>query len=93
MKINWKIRFKNPMFYVQLILSIITPILAYAGLTAEDLNTWAKLGDILLQAISNPYVISLVVVSVYNSIVDPTTTGFSDSKRALNYEIPNNLKE
>ena len=88
MKINWKVRFNNPMFYVQLVLSVLTPILAYSGLTATDLTTWAKLGEVLVQAISNPYVLSLVVVSVYNALIDPTTSGFGDSEQALTYETP-----
>ena len=88
MKINLKVRFKNPMFYVQLVLSVLTPILAYSGLTATDLTTWAKLGDVLVQAVSNPYVLSLVIVSVYNALIDPTTKGFGDSENALTYETP-----
>ena len=88
MKINWKVRFKNPMFYVQLVLSILTPILTYLGLTATDLTTWAALGNVLLQAVSNPYVLSLVLVSVYNALVDPTTHGFGDSENALTYDTP-----
>ncbi len=89
MKINLKVRFKNPMFYVQLVLSVLAPILAYSGLTATDLTTWAKLGDVLLQAISNPYVLSLVIVSVYNALIDPTTKGIGDSEQALTYDTPN----
>lgn len=89
MKINLKVRFKNPLFYVQLVLSVLTPILTYLGLTATDLTTWAKLGDVLIQAISNPYVLSLVIVSVYNALVDPTTSGFGDSEKALTYTVPN----
>ena len=86
MKINLKVRFKNPMFYVQLILAIFTPILAYMGLTASDLTTWSALFKVVLGAINNPYVLSLVIVSVYNALVDPTTSGFGDSERALSYE-------
>lgn len=88
MKINLKVRFKNPMFYVQLVLSVLTPILTYLGLTATDLTTWAKLADVLVQAVSNPYVLSLVIVSVYNALVDPTTKGFGDSENALTYDTP-----
>lgn len=88
MKINLKVRFKNPIFYAQLVLSIFTPILTYLGLTATDLTTWAKLGEVLVQAISNPYVLSLVIVSVYNALVDPTTKGFGDSETALTYDKP-----
>ena len=91
--INWKVRLKNPLWWTQIVLAIITPILAYLGLSAEDLNTWSALGNVLLQAASSPYILAMVVVSVYNAITDPTTTGFADSKRALTYDKPNNDKE
>jgi phi LC3 family holin len=87
-KINLKVRFRNPMFIAQLIASIFIPILAYAGLTAQDLTSWPILGGVLLNAISNPYVLMLVVLSVYNTLVDPTTNGFKDSSLALRYEKP-----
>lgn len=85
---NIKVRLKNPVFWVQIVLSILTPILAYAGLTAQDLTTWAKLGDVLVMALSNPYVLSLVLVSVWNTFNDPTTKSITDSKRAMEYEKP-----
>ena len=91
-KINWKVRFKNPVFIAQLILAILTPILAYAGLTVQDMTTWQAIGNLLLGAISNPYVIGLVVISVWNAINDPTTTGITDSAKALTYDAPNSNK-
>lgn len=87
--VNFKVRFKNPVFIAQFILAILTPVLAYAGLTAADLTTWKTLGDLILGAISNPYVLSLVVVSVWNAVNDPTTPGLiQDSERAKTYTIP-----
>ena len=88
MKINWKVRIKNPVWWVQIGVSILTPILAYAGLTAADMTTWGALGDLLLGAISNPYVLSLVVVSVWSACNDPTVAGFGDSAQALTYDKP-----
>src|SRR5690625_3149784 len=88
MKINWKVRFSNPVFIAQIIMAIFIPILAYMGLTAQDLTTWSKVGKVLYEAISNPYVLLLVIVSVYNSITDPTVAGLSDSKQALQYYKP-----
>lgn len=85
---NWKVRIKNPVFWAQIVLAVFTPILAYAGLTAEDMNTWKALGDLIMGALSNPYVLMLVVVSVWNAINDPTTSGVTDSKQALTYEEP-----
>lgn len=86
--INIKVRFRNPVFIAQLILAVLTPILAYAGLTMQDLTTWKALGDLLLGAVKNPYVLSLVVVSVFNAVTDPTTAGVTDSERALTYDFP-----
>lgn len=86
--INFKVRFKNPVFIAQLILAILTPILAYAGLTVQDLTSWSALGNVLLEALANPYVLGLVVVSVWNAINDPTTAGVTDSKLALTYTEP-----
>ena len=86
--INWKVRAKNPLFWVQVILAVLMPILAYMGLTVEDLTSWAILGATLLEAVKNPYVLGLVVVSVWNAINDPTTKGVSDSKLAMSYVKP-----
>ena len=88
MKINWRVRFHNPVFIGQLVLAVFVPILAYMGLTFEDLITWGALFDVLLQAVSNPFVLGLVIVSVYNAIIDPTVAGLSDSKQALDYDAP-----
>lgn len=93
MKINWKVRFNNPVFVAQLVLSIITPILAYMGMDATAITSWAILGTVLFEAIKNPYVLAIVAVSVWNCVNDPTTEGVSDSKRALTYETPASDKE
>lgn len=86
--INWKVRIKNPVWWAQMLLAIMTPILAYAGLTAQDMTTWGAVLGLLTQAVTNPYVLSLVVVSVWNAVNDPTTTGISDSTQALTYDRP-----
>lgn len=88
MKINWKVRFSNPQFIAQIGLAVIVPILAYAGLTLEDVTSWAKLASIIFDALRNPYVLGLVAVSVYNAIPDPTVAGLADSTQALTYKKP-----
>lgn len=85
---NLKVRFNNPVFIAQIILSIITPILSYAGLTLQDLTTWTSVSDLLLSALGNPYVLGLIVVSVWCALNDPTTAGLSDSKLAMTYQKP-----
>ena len=88
-KVNWKVRFRNPIFIAQFVLAILTPILAYAGLTMQDITTWAALGKLLLDAISNPYVLGLVIVSLWNCINDPTTPGIiKDGVYGASYDFP-----
>lgn len=81
--INLKLRLKNPMFVAQLVLSVLLPILGYFGLEVKDLTSWSMLGELVLNALSNPYVLGLIAISVYNALVDPTTKGFKDSTNAL----------
>ena len=88
MKINWKVRFNNPVFWANLAMAVVLPVLAYLGLNWEDMTTWAALGDALLQAVKNPVILVSVLVSVWNAINDPTTKGLSDSAQALTYDKP-----
>ena len=44
---NWKIRIKNPVFWVQIALGAFATALAYAGLTAADMTTWAGVWQII----------------------------------------------
>lgn len=88
MKINWKVRIKNPVFWANIALAIFLPILAQMGMKWEDITTWAALGSVLLSAIKNPVIVVAVLVSVWNALNDPTTTGISDSNQAMTYESP-----
>ncbi|MER2169052.1 MAG: phage holin [Psychrobacillus psychrodurans] len=92
MKINWKVRFKNPVFLFQLLLTAFAPILAYTGLSWEGLTTWQSLGELVVQAYSNPFLLGLVVIALYNQLTDPTTPGNSDSSQAMKYDKPKEVK-
>ena len=93
MNINWRVRIKNPAFWVSIAIAIVTPILAYFGLTAQDMTSWGAIWDVIVQAVSNPYILLMVAVSVYNAVIDPTSTGVTDSSRALQYDVPNSVKD
>ena len=90
--INWKIRFKNPTFWVQLVISILLAVMAYLGLSINDLTSWNVVKDALIRAVSTPYVFILAGTIVYNALIDPTTTGISDSANAMKYDKPNSNK-
>ena len=75
---NWKVRLRNPVFWVQIVVSAFAAVLA----------TWESVGALLCNAVRNPYCLFLVLSSVWNAVNDPTTTGLTDSERARQYTIP-----
>ena len=88
MKINWKVRFKNPIFWVNVFGAIVAPILAHLGVNWEQITTWEAFGDLFVQAIGNPVICVSVMWSIWNAVNDPTTVGIKDSDRALTYNEP-----
>lgn len=89
-KINWKVRFSkdNIMFIVRFIGALAIPVLAYLGLELKDLTSWDMVLDVLVNFISNPYLVILTVVNALNMTIDPTTKGITDSEKALQYTEP-----
>nr|WP_317357860.1 phage holin [uncultured Tyzzerella sp.] len=78
MKINWVERIRNPIFWVNTILAIAMPIIAYYGMSAKDFTTWDSIFKVILDALKNPYVVGLVIVSLWNNIINPVTKGITD---------------
>lgn len=95
MKINWKIRLQNPKFWLQVGLSIFTPILTYYGVKSDDLTTWGQVFALLFEAASNPQVLLIVAMSMWNSIQDPTVATLGDSQTVLQavYIKPEKVKK
>ena len=81
MKINWKVRFKNPVFISSLyalVVSFVFKLLAlFEIFPAISESTVMQFCDIVL--------LSLVGTGV---VTDPTTAGMGDSQRALTYTNP-----
>lgn len=88
MKINWKVRFKNPLFYAALILAIVAPIGISFGVHLEDLTTWPMVWDIAKKAILTPHLVITVFIAVVAFLIDPTTKGLEDSPQAMKYQEP-----
>ena len=74
MKINWKLRFKNK--------ATLAAIVATTILLAQQLGF--KLSD-NISDVANTALTLLVLIGV---VSDPTTSGVSDSERALTYTEP-----
>lgn len=84
MNINWKVRVKNVYFWIGLIGVILTAV----GANPAMLTSWTILVEQVKAAISNPFLIGCTIVAVIGYINDPTTSGLSDSKQALQYFTP-----
>ena len=81
MKINLKVRFKNPVFWLTVIPAVITFV--YTVLGAFD----------VVPALSQDVVVNIVTaiitaLTTIGVLIDPTTKGVGDSKRALEYDKP-----
>lgn len=92
-KINWSVRLKNPQFLIATLAQIGTIVFAYYGITGAELATWTSLWNLIVDCFSNPYVLGLIAVGLYNGFPDFTTKGLGDSKRALGYKKPHDGKD
>lgn len=81
MKINWKVRLKNPVFWLTVIPAVIALVYTVLGLFGVVPSISE---DVLVNAVT-AIISALTTVGV---LIDPTTKGVSDSDRALTYEEP-----
>ena len=81
MKINWKVRLKNPTFWITVIPALITVI--YAVLALFDV-----IPNVAEETLVNGFMAIMSVLATLGIIVDPTTKGIGDSDRAMNYDKP-----
>lgn len=89
--INWKVRVKNPAFWVGLAGVVVSPVLAYNGASLSDFTTWGSVGEAIVETVENPYLIGSILCAVLGFLgvsIDPTTSGLSDSKEAMQYNKP-----
>lgn len=82
--INWKVRIKNPYFWI----GLIACILAAIGISPECVTSWNILAEKIISLLSNPFAIGCTIVAVIGYINDPTTKGLKDSEQALTYSAP-----
>lgn len=81
MKINWKVRLKNPVFWMTMIpalASFVYTVLGCFGVVPSISE------DVLVNALTS-IITALATVGV---LVDPTTKNVSDSNKAMMYSEP-----
>lgn len=83
MGINWKVRVKNPQWWIEMVAAVLLCIQAVAAvfgyhLQFEDLN--ANLAAVVMAIFG--------VLTLLGIVTDHTTSGVGDSERALAYTEP-----
>lgn len=81
---NWKIRIKNPWFWIGLLSVILTAV----GVDPQSLTSWQAVWNGIISTLNNPVQLGAVVVAVLGVFIDPTTSGLTDSDRAMEYDKP-----
>ena len=81
--INWKVRIKNKMFWLALIPAVLLLVQAGCAVFGIELD-FGDLQEKLLTVVNALFAV-LVILGI---VVDPTTEGVRDSKRAMSYEEP-----
>lgn len=87
--INWKVRFRNKNW----VIAFISQVMIVAQVVLACLHslgiTHFQLTDAIQNSILTLVNAVFVILSMLGLIQDPTTKGFSDSDRAMNYKDPN----
>lgn len=81
--INWKVRVKNKMFWLSIVPALLLLVQAIAAPFGYNFDF-----NVLNQQLADIINAAFVVLSILGIVVDPTTTGVSDSTQALGYEQP-----
>ena len=81
--INWRVRIRNKAFWVTIIPAVLVLIQVVAAVFGYTLDL-GELGNKLIAVVNAVF----VVLSILGVVNDPTTSGLSDSKQAMTYELP-----
>lgn len=84
MRINWKVRIQNKMFWLAIIPAILVAVKSIADIFGVTIDISVLSGK-LVSAVEAIF----VVLAILGIVVDPTTKGVSDSDRAMDYTEPN----
>jgi len=82
-KLNLLVRVKNKAFWLAVIPALALVAQSIAALFGYSIDLTTLVGK--LQAVVNAVFALLVILGI---VVDPTTEGINDSKRALSYKEP-----
>ena len=82
-RINWKVRIANKTFWLSLIPAALLLVQVVASVFGFTLDL-GELGNKLLAVVNAVF----ALLSILGIVTDPTTSGVSDSERAMGYTEP-----
>lgn len=83
MKINWIVRIKNKNFWISIIPALLLLVQVVAAVFGLNLDL-GDLGNKLLAVVNAVF----TVLAIMGVVIDPTTSGVSDSENAMTYTEP-----
>ena len=81
MKINWKVRMQHKTFWVSLVSLLIVLANQIAGIFEYDITIYNAQVTAITETV-------LGILALLGIIIDPTTSGASDSYQAMRYDKP-----
>ena len=92
MNFNFKVRAKNPLFWIANIVAVLVYIGGYLGIKGTDVTSWDKLFSIVGDVVANPYLIVMIIVTFVTTAISYTDKGFKDTGIVQTYTKPRNEK-
>ena len=83
MRVNWLVRLKNKTFCLSFIPALLLLVQVIASVFGYSLDL-GELGNKLLAVVNAVF----ALLSILGIVTDPTTSGVSDSERAMGYTEP-----
>lgn len=72
-------RLKNPVFVVNCLVSALLVVLSYYNIQPKDLTTWGDVWQLIVETVSNPYLLVQFLWSLWCAWHNPTTPGIRDN--------------
>ena len=92
MNFNFKVRAKNPLFWIANVVAVLVYIGGYLGIKGTDVTSWDKLFSIVGDVVANPYLIVMIVVTFVTTAISYTDKGIRDTGIVQTYTKPRNEK-
>ena len=93
MNFNFKVRAKNPLFWIANVVAVLVYIGGYLGVKGTDVTSWDKLFSIVGDVVANPYLIVMIIVTFVTTAISYTDKGFRDTVFVTELNKPRDDKD